>query len=145
GILSPLIARAGALPRVCYTPIVSDDTFINAALARARDTKLLRIGANLLNESQRAFAGLFGDRCAAIVADSNTIAFAAPVVSAFRSANHALTDPFIFTEPKLIAEHEHVERLESFLISNDAIPIAVGSGTINDLTKLAAHRLNRPY
>ena len=31
------------------------------------------------------------------------------------------------------------------LESTAAIPVAVGSGTINDLTKLAAHRVNRPY
>ena len=28
---------------------------------------------------------------------------------------------------------------------SSAIPVAVGSGTINDLTKLAAHQLGRPY
>src|SRR5262249_6366695 len=36
-------------------------------------------------------------------------------------------------------------RLRDALESVDAVPVAVGSGTINDLTKLAAHRLGRPY
>jgi len=31
------------------------------------------------------------------------------------------------------------------LKGRDAIPVAVGSGTLNDLTKLAAHRAGRPY
>ena len=35
--------------------------------------------------------------------------------------------------------------MQDALASSQAIPVAVGSGTINDLTKLAAHRLNRPY
>jgi glycerol-1-phosphate dehydrogenase [NAD(P)+] len=35
--------------------------------------------------------------------------------------------------------------LQTALESSAAIPFAVGSGTINDLTKLAAHRLDRPY
>ena len=35
--------------------------------------------------------------------------------------------------------------MQEALGSVEAIPVAVGSGTINDLTKLAAHRLGRPY
>jgi glycerol-1-phosphate dehydrogenase [NAD(P)+] len=35
--------------------------------------------------------------------------------------------------------------LQTALAANQAIPVAVGSGTINDLTKLAAHRVGRPY
>jgi glycerol-1-phosphate dehydrogenase [NAD(P)+] len=38
-----------------------------------------------------------------------------------------------------------VLELEEALCAHDAIPLAVGSGTINDLTKLAAHRCGRPY
>ena len=35
--------------------------------------------------------------------------------------------------------------MQAVLAASQAIPVAVGSGTINDLTKLAAHRLGRPY
>jgi len=35
--------------------------------------------------------------------------------------------------------------LQAALGATRATPVAVGSGTINDLTKLAAHRLGRPY
>jgi|GEM_PF-26467 len=43
------------------------------------------------------------------------------------------------------AEIEFVEELESALKQHEAIPVAVGSGVINDVTKLAAHRVGRPY
>ena len=36
-------------------------------------------------------------------------------------------------------------QLEAALRPHDAIPVAVGSGTVNDLTKLASHRTGRPY
>ena len=35
--------------------------------------------------------------------------------------------------------------MQAVLAASQAIPVAVGTGTINDLTKLAAHRLGRPY
>src|SRR5205823_3799546 len=47
--------------------------------------------------------------------------------------------------PDLHAEHRFVAELETALQKHSAIPIAVGSGTINDLTKLAAHRADRSY
>jgi glycerol-1-phosphate dehydrogenase [NAD(P)+] len=54
-------------------------------------------------------------------------------------------EPFIYTEPNLYAEYKFVEELLESLKGHDAIPVAVGSGTINDLTKLAAHEVGRPY
>ena len=47
--------------------------------------------------------------------------------------------------PDVYAEYSFVESLQTNLAASQAIPVAVGSGTINDLTKLAAHRLGRPY
>ena len=54
-------------------------------------------------------------------------------------------DPFIYDDPSLYAEYKYVEQLEQILSTHDAIPIAVGSGTINDVTKLAAHHCDRQY
>ncbi len=48
-------------------------------------------------------------------------------------------------DPKLYAEHRYVEMVQSALGSHRAVPIACGSGTINDLVKLAAHRLGKQY
>jgi glycerol-1-phosphate dehydrogenase [NAD(P)+] len=67
------------------------------------------------------------------------------VVEILRAAGIPARESFIFGTAHLHAEHGFVEQLEAGLRSHDAIPIAVGSGTINDLTKLAAHRVIRPY
>jgi glycerol-1-phosphate dehydrogenase [NAD(P)+] len=46
---------------------------------------------------------------------------------------------------ELHAEWEHFEAVHGAIGKSDCIPVAIGSGTINDLVKLAAHRLGRPY
>ena len=80
------------------------------------------------------------------MADTNTFAAAGQaVLKEFRRAGHACREPFIFAEQNLHAEQQHVAALEEALKEHEAIPVAVGSGTINDLTKLAAHRAGRQY
>ena len=44
-----------------------------------------------------------------------------------------------------VCGEQRADELTNVLSSTDAVPVAVGSGTINDLTKLAADRVNRPY
>jgi glycerol-1-phosphate dehydrogenase [NAD(P)+] len=53
--------------------------------------------------------------------------------------------PFIFTDPDLYAQYDFIDDLDEWMTSHQAVPIAVGSGTINDLVKLAAHHAGRPY
>jgi glycerol-1-phosphate dehydrogenase [NAD(P)+] len=45
----------------------------------------------------------------------------------------------------LYAEYSYVTRIQKALADNAAIPVAVGSGSINDLTKLASHLCGRQY
>ena len=119
---------------------------IARALAAARETRCLEIGTGLLARLPEIFRGQFGDRPAGIVADGNTFAAAGRAVqAAFEEAGHRTVKPFIFEDPKLYAEYKYVEQLQPWADAHDAIPIAVGSGTINDLTKLVAHRAGRPY
>jgi glycerol-1-phosphate dehydrogenase [NAD(P)+] len=56
-----------------------------------------------------------------------------------------LSEPFIYQDESLYAEYGYVEQLEKVLQTRPGVPIAIGSGTINDLTKLASHRCGRPY
>src|SRR4051794_13072992 len=89
---------------------------------------------------------MFGDSACIVIADENTF------VAAGRDVNHAMKasgrkcyDPLIFESEGLYAEHSYAVRIQQALAANDAIPIAVGSGAINDLIKLAAHRCGRQY
>jgi glycerol-1-phosphate dehydrogenase [NAD(P)+] len=119
---------------------------IAEALSAARETRCLELGSGVLSRTPEVYRQQFGDKPALLVADTNTFAAAGQIVlQAFRRAGHACREPFVFAEPHLYAEHQHVAALEEALRRHDAIPVAVGSGTINDLTKLAAHRAGRQY
>jgi len=116
------------------------------ALRAARDTRCLEIGEGVLAQTPRVFREQFGERPAVVVADTSTFAAAGQSVQdTLRAAQHPLLAPFIFPSAGLYAEHRFVVELETWLRQNEAIPVAVGSGTINDLTKLAAHRVGRSY
>ncbi len=116
------------------------------ALRAARETKALEIGKNVLGKTPEIFRQQFPAREGVIMSDDNTFKVAGKAVAlAFANAGQKLREPFIFSDPKLYAEFKFVEQLQSSLGAHDAVPIAIGSGTINDLVKFSAHRLGRPY
>jgi glycerol-1-phosphate dehydrogenase [NAD(P)+] len=116
------------------------------ALSSAQETRALEIGSGILGQTPRVFREQFPKRSAVVVADENTFNAAGQRVAAeLAAAGLATLKPFIFPARGLHAEHAYVEQLEAALRPHDAIPVAVGSGTVNDLTKLAAHRTGRPY
>jgi glycerol-1-phosphate dehydrogenase [NAD(P)+] len=119
-------------------------TLLNHALHAARDTRFLVVEPGARNDAARVFALAFGDGPAVIIADERTDAAAGrDVRDSFRRAG-VYAETFLFG-PDVSAEHSFVETLQAALEATRATPVAVGSGTINDLTKLAAHRLDRPY
>jgi glycerol-1-phosphate dehydrogenase [NAD(P)+] len=124
---------------------IEEQVLLERALQAARDTRFLAVEAGIRHDAARLFASAFGNETAFLVADQRTYAAAGrDVQESFRRAGIACAEPFLFG-PEVYAEHSFVEALQSALAANRAIPVAIGSGTINDLTKLAAHRLGRPY
>ncbi len=125
--------------------VEKEPELIERALRAARDTRFLAVEPGIRHRSAGIFSSLFGSREAIVIADGNTYEAAGKDVEAsLARENHALRKPFIFG-PQIYADIECVQELEAALRFHDAIPVAVGSGTINDLTKLAAHRTKRPY
>ncbi|MGA2865743.1 MAG: sn-glycerol-1-phosphate dehydrogenase [Verrucomicrobiota bacterium] len=120
---------------------------VDRALAATGETRCLALDCGVLGTTPEVFGREFGDKPALLVADRNTFAAAGRAVrEAFAGAGRALAEPFIYSDPQLYAEHRFVVALEEVLRARpQAIPVAVGSGTINDLTKLAAHRAGRRY
>ncbi|MDR0713481.1 MAG: sn-glycerol-1-phosphate dehydrogenase [Bacteroidales bacterium] len=119
---------------------------IEKALKAARETKALRIGSGELRHVATLFGEQFPERNAVIVADVNTYGVAGKYVAEnLKNAGIVQEEAFIFTDPGLYAEYAYVDALTARLKITDAIPIAVGSGTINDLTKLSSHLTARPY
>ena len=123
-----------------------DEQAIAEALQLAGQTRLFTLDRGARHAAAEAFDRLFGRRPAVVVADVNTFAVAGrDVVESFRRAGHPCQEPFIFDNRQLKAEYEHVDALRESLATHDAVPVAVGSGTINDLVKLASHEVGRPY
>ncbi|TVR94139.1 MAG: sn-glycerol-1-phosphate dehydrogenase [Trueperaceae bacterium] len=120
---------------------------LSEALAHASDTRVVRVGTDVLDSIVQVLASGFGDADAIVVADERTFAAAgAAVDAALRAAGRSAAPPIVLAaEPLPYADLATVELLEGRLRTDGAVPVAVGSGTINDLTKLAAHRLGRPY
>ena len=119
---------------------------VEKALQAASDTKALHIGGGIIGEAGSLFAAQFPGRTAVIVADATTYRVAGSrVQQALQAAGISQLPPFVFTDPGLYARYDYVDRLTDFLKGNSAIPVAVGSGTINDLTKLSSHLAGRRY
>lgn len=119
---------------------------IDAALKLASDTRVLKLGRGTVAQTAEVFIAGFGTRPARLVADPNTFEAAGRQVwDVLVRAGVPTGEPIILDEPDLHAEYTHVEHLQRCLAVGEEIPVAVGSGTINDLTKLAAHLCGRPY
>jgi glycerol-1-phosphate dehydrogenase [NAD(P)+] len=124
-----------------------NDERINAALREATDTENVTIGSGVLASVDDLFGESFGDRPAIIVADENTFAVAGEEVQRYlEEAGRELVEPYVFPgEPTLYAEYANIEKLVEALREHEAIPVAVGSGTLNDIVKRASHECGRPY
>ncbi|PWU19722.1 MAG: 3-dehydroquinate synthase [Verrucomicrobia bacterium] len=119
---------------------------LEEAVKLAHETRHIEAGERVLCKAPDLFRQFFGEKPALIVADPNTFAAAGQgVLESLRHSGTPTRESLFFTDPNLYAEHSFVAELESALKDTDAIPIAVGSGTINDITKLAAHRTGRSY
>jgi len=121
---------------------MSDDR-IAAALRDASDTEAVVIGAGVIDRVGEVFADVFGAAAAVVVADGTTWDVAGEAVQ--RRLPDA-GEPYRFpATPTLYADYENIGTLVAALRDRDAIPVAVGSGTLNDIVKRSAHELERPY
>ena len=122
------------------------DPQVEKALERADETRALIVGTDVLGQTAELFRTQFPDRKAIVVADTNTwTAAGEKVFQILEEAGIAQEKPFIFDADGLYAEWEYIEMLDENLKTHDAIPVACGSGTINDLCKLCAFHQNRRY
>ena len=120
---------------------------IEAAVERAADTRAIVSGAGAIAATGEIFASQFGRRPATLVADEITAALALDRIGEqLRSAGIALTDPLIFpARPLLAPVVEHAHTIAGELENTLAVPVAIGSGTINDLVKYGAALSDRSY
>lgn len=119
---------------------------INLALHKASDTKFFQVSNDVLKNISGIFSQNFGaEKKAVVIADQTTYRVAGETVNFLLGSKLAAPAIVFASQPPLYADFERVLELESRLAAVEAIPVVVGSGTLNDITKLAAHRLGRPY
>ena len=131
--------------QVSIITLGKEQELIERALNAARDTRYLAVEQGVRHRTASIFSSVFGSQEALIVADGNTYEAAGQdVAESFLRENRALRKPFVFGS-HVYADDKCVRELVAALRPHAAIPVALGSGTVNDLTKLAAYQTNRPY
>lgn len=118
---------------------------LDAALARATDTKDAAVGRGVLASAGRRIADVLGPGPHLVVADENTWGAAGDHLTAsLNEAGCSLVEPLVFPgRPTLYASYDNCLTIQQRL--GAATVVALGSGTLNDLCKLASHEQGRPY
>ena len=115
-------------------------------MEQATDTAVFEAGAGAIRRVPDVFRQSFA--CPAIVvADTITFDVAGQRVQrALESSEVPTLQPFVFPgSPMLHADLCHAVELRDRILPTDAVPVAVGAGTINDIVKRAAHEAGRRY
>lgn len=119
---------------------------IDQALAAASTTREIIIGNDALADVARHVTRMYPDRSPVIVADERTFHIAGrAVLSSLQEAGCSVDEPIVLpADPTLRPDMRHIERIRR-QFGPSTLPVAVGSGTINDLTKRAAFEAGLPY
>jgi glycerol-1-phosphate dehydrogenase [NAD(P)+] len=127
---------------------------IDECLKVATDTKVFRLGKNVLDELPSILSKNFAGKGVFLIADGNTLKAAGDSVLAILSkAGIPIQGWHIYpAEPRLHAEYAYAQELGTLLAKaqkdsggKGIVPVSVGSGTVNDLVKQAAHEAGLPY
>src|SRR5829696_2856236 len=120
---------------------------IRAALAEATDTGQVAIGPGALAAVAEVVERSVGRGPVQVVADATTWGVAGEEVQRrLEQASHATEAPYRFPPGTFVtAAYDNVERVRDALAGHDAVPVAVGSGSLNDIVKRAASETGRPY
>lgn len=117
---------------------------ITRALEGCSDTRAVETGRGVLPRIGPLVAEL-GQR-ALVVADANTWAAAGERAAAALAEAGVEVETFILDgSPVVAASYANAERVRDRLRGTDLVPVAVGSGTINDIVKRASFEVERPY
>jgi glycerol-1-phosphate dehydrogenase [NAD(P)+] len=116
-------------------------TVLEQAVRRASVTRTVVVDPGALARLPQVLAALGPSRAWQLVADPNTMAAAGHgVVAALRTAGIEMAPTIVLDElPRVKPRAETARDVGARLASTRALPIAVGAGVINDVTKYAAH------
>lgn len=119
---------------------------IARAVALSRNVAEVMIGAGVVAQAGALVLRRFGTGPACIIADDNTWSAAGQAVeAALTGAGIGVRRHILPASPRPKPSVELADALQAVLAADNATPVAVGSGVINDVVKHAAFGLDRPY
>ena len=125
---------------------MSTTELIAGAVAKSATVAEVLVGRGVLAEAGALFRRQFGEGPACIIADENTWAAAGAAVQAsLQAAGVTVRAHVLPGKPRLKPTVDLANSLRDVLALDASVPVAVGSGVINDVVKHAAFGLGRPF
>lgn len=123
------------------------ETLLEQAVRAASITRAVVVDPGAIARLPQILVALGHARACQLVADANTMdAAGRDVLAVLRSAGIATVAPIVLDEiPRLKPRSETARDVAARLRVTGALPIAVGAGVVNDLTKFAAEVAGVPY
>jgi glycerol-1-phosphate dehydrogenase [NAD(P)+] len=119
---------------------------IRSAVAQSKKIDTIVIGHDALQQVPVLLREHFKTSSVFLIADENTMAAAGNGLSKnLTDSGFALTTHVFPATPYLKAKVENADAFLSRLKAHGGVPVAVGSGVINDLVKYAAFQIGTPY
>ncbi|MDP4179546.1 MAG: sn-glycerol-1-phosphate dehydrogenase [Bacillota bacterium] len=128
-----------------FENLINNEMACKCGVNHSISIKEIIIGKGAINKLEMVISKLGFTDNFHIVADANTYKVAANQVERkFLERSYNFTST-VFEKKDLIADESALTRLLNEIDDETSCIIAVGSGTINDLSRYAAFKLNKPY
>jgi glycerol-1-phosphate dehydrogenase [NAD(P)+] len=119
---------------------------IHAAVAQSSKIDAIVVGPDALRQVPGLLREQFSASSVFLIADENTMAAAGSGLEEDLTENGFTLTTHIFpATPHLKGKVENADAILSRLRDHGGVPVAVGSGVINDLVKYAAFQIGKPY
>jgi glycerol-1-phosphate dehydrogenase [NAD(P)+] len=126
---------------------MASDGVLHRAVQSASVTRAVVVERDALARLAQVVADLQPGRPCRIVADANTMEAAGRRVLALLSASQLVVEPpIVLPAPRRLEPRADIARdVATGLAATGALPVAVGAGVINDITKYASEIARTPY
>lgn len=110
------------------------------------DTKISVVEKGAIARVGALFIEAFGHSPALVVSDGNTLGVGGfALIQSLEQRGIQVRQCCFAALPQVYADEHSIERVRLSLEQDASIAIALGSGTLNDITKRASYEMDRPY